>query len=209
MILINTVILFITKLYTTKIYNKNYLKSDDYTSYIINKNSTYNLMNNTSKNYYGIKKYIFKKNTIEGFYMKNITYNLTDNRTNNYGAKKYIFKKNKNNIIEKFDMRKNITYNLMNNTTNNYCAKKYIFKKDKNNIINEFDGFDMRKNISDNISTYNISVFFYKKTLLDILNNNNININSKLSHIEKYNIIFNEKKCYNIYAGGLMKDWNF
>ena len=134
MILINSVILFIIKLYSTKLYTKNYLKSDDYISYIINKN-------------------------------------------------------------------KNSSYNLMN-----YTTKKYIFKKNKNNTI---DGFDMRKNITDNIPIYNISVFFYKKTLLDILNSNGINSNNKLSHIEEYNKIFNENKCYDIYAGGLMKDWNF
>ena len=53
MFLINNVILFITKLYSTKLYTKYYLKNDDYISYIINKNrnSTYNLMNNTINNY--------------------------------------------------------------------------------------------------------------------------------------------------------------
>lgn len=141
MILINSVILFITKLYSTKLYTKNYLKSDDYISYIINKN-------------------------------------------------------------------KNSTYNLMNYTTNNYYydTKKHFLKKNENNTI---DGFDMRENITDNISLYNISIFFYKKSLLDILNNDGVNINNKLTNIEEYNKIFNENRYYNIYGGGLMKDWNF
>ena len=137
---INTVILFMTRLCSTKLYTRNYLKSDDYISHIINKNknSTYNLMNSTKNNYY-------------------------------------------------------------------YDEKKRIFKKIENNTSS---GFDMRENITDNISIYNISVFLYKKSLLDILNNDGVNINNKLSYIEEHNKIFNENKYYNIYAGGLMKDWD-
>jgi hypothetical protein len=141
MILINSVMLFITRLYSKKLYTHNYLKSDDYISNVINKN-------------------------------------------------------------------KNSTYNLMNNITNNnyyYDEKKHIFKKNENTT---FGGFDMRDNITDNISIYNISVYLYKKNLLDILINENININNKLSFIEEHDKIFNESKYYNIYAGGLMKDWN-
>ena len=141
MILINSVILFMTRLYSIKLYTKNYLKSNDYISNVI-KNSSHNLINNTKNNYY-------------------------------YNSKENIFKKNEHNTLDGLDMRENIT-----------------------------------DNITDNISLFNISVLLYKKTLLDILNNDGININNKLSHIEEYNKIFNENKCYNIYEG-LMKDWDF
>jgi hypothetical protein len=134
-----------TRLCSTKLYTRNYLKSDDYISHIINrnKNSTYNLMNNT---------------------------------------------------------------NNTSNTNYYYDENERIFKKNKNK---SFHGFDMRENITDNISLYNISVFFYKKGLLDLLNNDNVCINKKISHIDEYNKLFGEDKCYNIYAGGLMKDWDF
>ena len=145
MIFINSVIMFLTKIYSDNSFTKLYLKNDDYISRIINKNNNstrqlFNNMDSSNKNYY-------------------------------YDTKEHIFKKNMNNSIDGFDMRENITTN--------------------------------------NISIYNISVFFYKKNLLDLLNNENININNKLSYIEEYNKIFSENKFYNLHAGGLMKDWDF
>jgi len=123
-----------------------------------------------------------------------------------YSIKLYTknYLKNDDYISHIINIHKNKNSN--NNLINNYYynVKEHIFNK--NNTI---DGFDMRKNITDNISIYNISVFFYKKTLLDILNNYGVNINNKINNIEEYNKIFNENKCYNIYGGGLMKDWNF
>jgi len=111
---------------------------------------------------------------------------------------------NRNDIIK----NNNSVHNLFNNPDSlnknyYYDIKKHNFKK-----INLYDGFDMRKNISiydnDYISVYNISTFFYKKKILDILNNKNINIYDKLSYIKDYKKIFEDDQ-YNI--KDLMKDW--
>jgi hypothetical protein len=91
-------------------------------------------------------------------------------------------------------------------------SKTYLKNNDLSYISNKnnsYEGFDMRENNNDNIPIYNISIFFYKKNLLDVLNNDNINIHKKLNYIDKYDKIFNENKHYNLYDGGLMKDWDF
>lgn len=114
---------------------------------------------------------------------------------------------NNRNLIFK---NNNSTHNLFNYSNNldesyYYDVKKHHFKKIK---INSYDGFDMRKNISvydnDNISLYNISIFFYKKNLLELLNNKDINIHHKLSYIKEYKKIFDDSRNN---LNDLMKDW--
>ena len=91
-------------------------------------------------------------------------------------------------------------------------SKNYLKNNDLSYISNKnnsFEGFDMRENINNNIPIYNISIFFYKKNLLDILNNDNINIHKKLNYIDNYDKYNKYYKYLDIYSGGLMKDWDF
>jgi hypothetical protein len=140
MILINSVILFFSKIYETRLSTKKFLNNDDHVAYIINKN---------------------------------------------------------NKSID----------NLFNNTSYYYDNEKNTFKNRNNNLL---DGYDIRENIIDNnISIYNISVFLYKKNILDLLIKNDVSIYRKLNYIEEYNKLFNENKYFNIYACNLMDDWEF
>ena len=105
----------------------------------------------------------------------------------------------------------NNTYNLLkdNETSNKgyyYDEKKNIYIKNKKN---PFGGFDLRENITEKGSIENIRIYFYKKNILDKLNNNQTSINTKLNCVKEYNKIFNDNKCNNILSGGLMKDWDF
>lgn len=108
----------------------------------------------------------------------------------------------------------------------NYCLFKYDnndysnelqikSKNEKKNVLiysnNTNNGFDSRNrtnNNDDNITIYKIKINYYKKNLLDNLENNNISINNKLALIEYHNYIFYEKiYTNNISSGGLFDDW--
>jgi hypothetical protein len=111
-----------------------------------------------------------------------------------------IIQKNLNSTYNLFNSAKNI-----NNSEYYYDTYEHIFKKKINNM---YDGIDMTKNETEDLnSIYNISDSFYKKKILDILTNNMISNITKLDHIEDYNNLFNDEKGYNMYGGGLFRNW--
>jgi hypothetical protein len=105
---------------------------------------------------------------------------------------------------DNIDYCDNLNYaNELNNKSKNE-KEKYILT----NINSRNYGNDNRNKTDDNnITVYNIKLNYYKKNLLDSLENKNISINNKLVLIEYYNNIFNEKYTNNISAGGLFNDW--
>ena len=93
-----------------------------------------------------------------------------------------------------------------------FCVKNYgdrflKINEINSNTLNEKNnsGYDERFGNNKNISEiFYIKELFAKKKLLDILNNDNISIYTKL-------IILNDKgiKPYNLFAGGLMYNFDF
>jgi hypothetical protein len=71
-------------------------------------------------------------------------------------------------------------------------------------------GYDSRENITDGLLP-KIYENFEKMYLLKKLENNNINIHTKLSLISYYEILNKYPVSYiaNLYAGGLLNDWDF
>jgi hypothetical protein len=109
-----------------------------------------------------------------------------------------------------------INSNTNNNTNNllsynNIKDKGYYYdKRDNTYKENKFNGYDSRKNITEKGSIENIRIYFYKKSILDKLNNDKLSINTKMKYIEDYNKFFNNNNISsNIFAGGLMKNWDF
>ena len=84
---------------------------------------------------------------------------------------------------------------------------RYDYLELQNNFSNENDGYDLR-NLTDNSSIYDIKVNYFKKNLLNNLEDPNIGINNKLTLIEYYNYIFNGTYIGKITSGGLFDDWN-
>jgi membrane-bound lytic murein transglycosylase MltF len=85
------------------------------------------------------------------------------------------------------------------NISNTFQSKKNDYK---------YDGFDHRynKNETDNekVTLHKIYKHFQNKNLLDILKNENISLVTKILILNDNSI-----KKYDIFAGGLMKDFDF
>jgi hypothetical protein len=104
------------------------------------------------------------------------------------------------NLIIFFLLGQNIN-NLKNNNNELICIEKSL-KINKGNHVNN-ETIDCNK-ISD------IYINFYKKSLLNDLMNENIDITKKIEKINYYNDNFNYKIYQsNISAGGLFDDWDF
>ena len=117
-------------------------------------------------------------------------------KNNDYTS--YFISKNYNSTIQLFNN------SLSSNEDYYYDTQEHICKKNINSTIN---GYDTRNNFNNEISIYDISLLLYKKKLLDILCDNETSVYYKMIYIEKHNKIYNENKCNNLYAGGLMNDW--
>ena len=105
-------------------------------------------------------------------------------------------------------------------STNNYINKKnsaeqYIHFLNSNNINTEIQnenrtGIDERPNIYNDLNEEltQINLNMLKKNVFDTLINPDINIFHKIELINKYDI-FKTNYSINIYAGGLLDDFNF
>ena len=75
-------------------------------------------------------------------------------------------------------------------------------------VLKKSSGYDERYPLnntnSDNIKLYNIARYFEKKKLLDILENENVALTIKIFLLNDNTI-----KPNNIFAGGLMRDFDF
>ena len=127
----------------------------------------------------------------------------------------------KNKLLHGYDLRYNISQSLYNieieyvplcadsfldNITDNITENTMNLSKSSRVDKELFSG---ERRSYENILIYNISENLYKKKLLDILKNNYVSTNKKLYYIDESNKLFNDNKCYNMYAGGLMKDWDY
>lgn len=88
---------------------------------------------------------------------------------------------------------------------------KILILKDNSNTFNnshKYDGFDHRcidlNESKEHEKLYKIHRFFQNKKLLDILQNENVSLNTKLILLQD-----NRIKSANIFAGGLMNDFDF
>lgn len=108
-------------------------------------------------------------------------------------------------INKKYNLFKNDYCDILNYS--NELQNKS--KNEKIDIINNgFDNRNKTENNDHNITIYNIKINYYKKNLLNNLENKNISINNKLALIEYHNNIFDEKiYTNNISFGGLFNDW--
>jgi hypothetical protein len=95
------------------------------------------------------------------------------------------------------------------------CLKNlFFYKNDSLELSNRFvkegygDGYDSRiSNVTDGLLT-KVYENFEKMYLLKILENNDINIHTKLSLIFYYESL-NNPYLTNLHAGGLLDDWDF
>ena len=117
-----------------------------------------------------------------------------------------------------FAFIQNNKFNTFTNISNTFEMKKNIFELKKNN--NKYNGFDYRCNTNDTnndrnndrnndtnheeVNLYKIYKHFENKKLLDILKNKNISNNTKLLLLKDNTI-----KSSNLFAGNLMKDFDF
>jgi len=75
--------------------------------------------------------------------------------------------------------------------------------------LNDTSGFDQRYNDTDNLDDLlNININIHRKRILDALINPDVATLQKIDIIKKYNILDHTMKN-NIYAGGLLNDFNF
>lgn len=100
-------------------------------------------------------------------------------------------------------------YNINNNQINQNLDNLNTFQKIENIINNTNSGNDKRYPEQENENEYNkdihkLQLLYKKKQILDILQDEKVSINTKLNLIKDDNI-----KPVNLYAGGLMNDFDF
>jgi len=106
----------------------------------------------------------------------------------------------------------NNNYSFINKNSNTFLSfhfPNHYFKINVKSNDKSNDGYDHRFPLKTNKSEteeklYNISQLFKKKDILNLLTNENISIYTKIG-ILKENVIYSP----NIFAGGLMKDFDF
>ena len=94
---------------------------------------------------------------------------------------------------------------VQQNKLNIFIENSNTFNKIKNSY--KYGGYDYRhikNNTDDEDNLRKIYKYFENKKLLDILKNENISLSTKLVLLQD-----NRIKSSNIYAGGLMKDFDF
>jgi hypothetical protein len=123
---------------------------------------------------------------------------------------------NKNKLLLKLSL---IDYAENTNNINTKLYNQTLSKKIS--IDRMYEGIDMRydynisNNSNDDVEINLINIYFLKKRLIDLLENKNNNENSKMDLINENKILIENKSeglnqmIYNVYNGGLMKDWNF
>lgn len=101
-----------------------------------------------------------------------------------------------------------IIFFLLGSNINNLKNNNELICSEKSLKINE--GYHVNNETIDYNKISDIYINFYKKSLLNDLMNENIDINKKIEKINYYNDIFNYKIYEsNISAGGLFDDWDF
>lgn len=90
-----------------------------------------------------------------------------------------------------------LTENL---NTLSVVSNKYNSKK----LSGYDERFPLNNTNSDNIELYNIAIFLEKKKLLDILQNENVSLMTKIFLLNDNTI-----RPHNIFAGGLMDNFDF
>lgn len=98
-------------------------------------------------------------------------------------------------------------------TTNYKIHDKSINSKIKNLTNGQYDkdreGIDHRYPLNETINDLTIVSNHQKIELLKLLEDERMSVPSKLDYLNNYSFLFNVSKIFDLYAGGLMLEYNF
>lgn len=98
-------------------------------------------------------------------------------------------------------------------TNNHKIHDKSINSKIKNLTNGQYDkdheGIDHRYPVNETIHDLTIVSNHRKIELLKLLEDERISVPSKLDYLNKYSFLFNMSNIIDLYAGGLMLEYNF
>jgi hypothetical protein len=101
-----------------------------------------------------------------------------------------------------------VLFLIYNYNNKNKSSKLFLCNSNtlRNKVVSEkYNGYDHRNfNETTQVSLYKIQEYFEKKKLLDILQNKNISLTTKILLLQDSSI-----RPASLYAGGLMKDFDF
>lgn len=102
-----------------------------------------------------------------------------------------------------------VLFLIYNYNSKNKSSKLFLCNSNtlRNKVVSEkYNGYDHRNlnETSQDTTLYKIQEYFEKKKLLDILQNKNISLTTKILLLQDSSI-----KSTSLYAGGLMKDFDF
>ena len=92
---------------------------------------------------------------------------------------------------------------MINNKNKHQNLKNYLKKED-------YDGCDSRYSVEENITLMEkIQRYHTLNSLKNSLEDDNLNLITKMNILNKYSFLFDHNIAYNISKGGLFDDYNF